>query len=232
MSGEALLAAALQEVELIQTLRPALIKNYFLGLWAKQKRLTCPQDYLKTFKQRVFTKDSQWLRANGLTKREFQAELEQRALLAWLIEQEPGAFGLDFEPYIHFVEALASPSFGLRQAAEVCYLAAWARDNGITCPPATAEKFIKTWEDTHQVSQRAASLKKLNLPERVYLAVLAAWAGFTWLIEKGPLYFGYASWSFEVALLKELQMTGQAARIAATVSDAATSFPPVAVSKF
>jgi hypothetical protein len=63
------------------------------------------------------------------------------------------------------------------------------------------------------MQQRGTRLKATHMPEVTYLSVLTAWACYDWLIEKGPAYFGYTSWSFEVALLKELQITGQAARI-------------------
>lgn len=264
VSGETLLTVALQDIELIRTLRPVLIKNHFLRLWAKQRQLKCPPDYLATYR-RLWeaglnnAPEDQWLRVNGLTGQEFQTEFEQRALLAWLVGRGPTAFGLDFEPYVQFLEALLknenswelrgtreNPNLGqagcsetfqvpmssdeglftkqenkkanqrlvcLRQASEICCLATWARENGLVCPPAHVEKFIKKWEETHQVSKRAVWLKAVNLSETVYLTVLGEWAGYDWLIEKGPPYFGYTSWSFQVALLKELQMTGQAARM-------------------
>lgn len=101
----------------------------------------------------------------------------------------------------------------LGQAAEICYLAAWARENGIVCPSAEVETFIQKWEATYQIQQRGTWLKAMHMPEVTYLSVLAAWASYNWLIEKGPSYFGYTSWSFEVVLLKELQITGQAGRI-------------------
>jgi len=102
--------------------------------------------------------------------------------------------------------------------AQICYLAAWARENGIVCHPARVEKFIQNWEETHQIGDRASWLKATNMPQTTYLAVLAEWACYDWLIRKGPLYFGFTTWLFEVALLKELQITGQAAQIVKKIS--------------
>jgi hypothetical protein len=233
VSGETLLAEVLQEDELVKTLRPVLIKNYFLLLWAKQKNIKCPvkytANYTQTWKNNCIKSNfDQWLRVNGLTEREFQAELNQRALLEWMINQGPNFFGLDFEPYHQFVEALLSLNVAdengavkpeqdkdkwLRQAVEICYLAAWAGENGITCPPSRIKTFIKKWEETGRIRDRTAWLNTTNFTEESYLSLLAEWSCCNWLIEKEPTYFGYTSWSFEVALLKELQITGRADQI-------------------
>lgn len=243
INGKTLLARVSEDTGLIETLRPELIKAYFLLLWAKQNKLTCPQDYLKTFQQTwkrayLVTDQEHWLRANGLTLREFQAALEERALLQWLIQQGPESFDLDTELYNQFGELL--PNFnagtlyktvispqhrektnhnpgapgGFKHPSEICYLATWARENGIRCPPVEVETFIKNWEKDHQICGRATWLAAKNMTETNYLSLLAEWAGACWLIERGPGYFGFTSWSFEVALLKELQITGRAAEIA------------------
>lgn len=250
VSGAALLAEALKDSVLLKTLQPILRKNYFLRLWANQRNITCPPDYLQTYQQTWFSAvDDQWLRANGITAVEFQAALAERALLTWLVQQNPLVFGLDFAPYWHFCERLMfgyencdrsvsetgikgteqtqQPSLPcahlahqvdgcadlLKQATEVCYLATWAYENGIVCPPTRVEKFTKKWEETLIPVPQAVWLATSTVSEVDYRKVLAAWACQDWLIEKGPLYFGYTTWSFEVALLQELQITGQAARM-------------------
>jgi hypothetical protein len=240
VNGDAILAEALKDVALIDVLRPRLIKNHFLMSWAKQRHLTCPLDYFEAYRRAWANAssrptDSSWLQANGLTEREYQEALVERALLAWLVERGPTACGLDFQPYDQLVMAILSLSLNgeneivlsepeetnldrraslLRHTSEICYLAAWARDNGIVCPPKYVEKYIENWEETHHISNRAIWLNTGCMPEANYRVALAAWANSQWLIDKGPPHFGYTSWSFEIALLKELQITGQAAQIA------------------
>lgn len=228
VSGELVLAEALKDVASVKTIQPILIKNYFLSLWAKQHEIICPIDYLEAYRHKWENGQSEadkagWLQANGLTEREFQVIVAERALLAWIVEQGPTFFGLDFRPYTQFIAVMQldfcfkssdgatepdQPSLQIRgacqqiesskQASEIYFLTTWARENGIVCPVVIIEDFIKYWEATYKVSNRL---------------VLAEWACVDWLIEKGPSYFGYISWSFEVALLRELQVTGQVARI-------------------
>lgn len=241
--GKMLLAWISKDTGLAEMLKPELIKAYFLLLWSKQKNLTCPKDYLRTFQQtwkRKYLSPNQehWLRANGLTLREFQAALEERALLQWLIQQGPESFDLSSELYNHFGELLSdfnsstlhqtviphqhrektnhTPGYidWFKHTSEICYLAAWARENGIRCPPVEVETFIKNWEKDYQICCRATWLATKNMTETNYLSLLTEWADACWLIERGPIYFGFRSWSFEVALIKELQITGRVAEIA------------------
>jgi len=174
----------------------------------------------------------QWLRNNGLTKHEFQAILAERASLAWIIEQKSAFF--DFNPYIHFAEVLLALAWKrdnglitpehentkatqfvpfLQQLTELCYLVTWAADNGITCPDETVAQFIAKWEEDWQIYNRASWLIENNMSEEAYLALLAKWACYDWIIGRGPIYFGYTTWSFELSLIQELQITGQAAQI-------------------
>jgi len=230
VSGESLLAKILKDEILVETLRPALIKNFFIGLWAKQRQIICPPDYAERYRQawqndRIKGELRDWLQANGLTYREFQTTLSERALLSWLIEQGPAFFGVEVKSYLQFGEVLLSQSSGqpahlFSQLMEICYLANWAAENGVACPPGVIEKFVKRWEQGWQIQDRNAWLVEANLLELDYLSVLAGWACCDWLMEKGPLYFGYRSWSFEVELLKELQLSGRAAQLVTTFSTA------------
>ena len=143
----------------------------------------------------------------------------------------PDHFDLDFTPYAQFVETLLPTNFTpevctdeakgahslrrtelLTQALEICYLTAWAKENGIVCPPDVVEKFIRRWEESQKIRDQEAWLKAINMTQKTYLSVLAEWSLCSWLIEKQPHYFGYVSWSLKIALIKELQITGQAAR--------------------
>ena len=88
----------------------------------------------------------------------------------------------------------------------------------MACPPPTVEKFCIGWEAKQQIADRRRWLHAAKISEETYLSVLSEWALAVWLIEKGPRYFGYTSWSFEVALIQELQLTGQVARIVQHIS--------------
>lgn len=242
INGKDLLDEIYQDANLVNQLRTVLTNNYFLLLWARQNNIKYSRDYFENFKQKwqneyIKSDYCHWLRANGLTEREFESAMAERALLAWLLEQGPEHFGLDFKPYVQFWEALlsfdrdrennttvpvldypksnGSPMHAglLKRASEICYLTAWAKENGITCPPAEVGKCLGKWEKTKQVHNRGIWLRARNISEKNYSAVLSNFALYDWLIKKGPKYFGYVFWSFEVALLKELQITGQVAQI-------------------
>ncbi len=239
VSGEALLEKFSNNSEWAKTLRPVLIKNFFLLLWAREKKIRCPAEYLKNYKER-WKKDhihidyDQWLCSNGLTEREFQLELDDRALLQWIFKQSPEHFGLEYQSFGKIVEIFRSlpPSHNTGeaihmqesitpdqedkwsiQAKEKCYLADWIKISGIACPPEEMEKLIKQWEESYQISHRTNWLEAVKITKKDYFSLLNKWLASNWIIEKGPLYFGYARWSFQVALLKELQMTGQAIQI-------------------
>ena len=65
---------------------------------------------------------------------------------------------------------------------------------------------------------RADILTSLEIGEPAYLATLAELIRADWVVERGPTFFGYSSWSFPVALLRELQRQGIAARLPATAA--------------
>jgi len=242
VSGEELLAEAYKNANLINTLRSVLVKNYFLLLWAKQKDIRCPEHYLESYRQEwkndhIKSDYSQWFRSNGLTERECKSELADRALLDWIVEQGANHFGLDFKHYVQFVDAFLSlnhphendekipmqekPKAGnsggraglLRQASELCYLVAWAKEKGIACPSTETQAFIKEWEENQGIRHQENLLNAINLGENTYLSLLKDMALVNWLIKKEPTFFGYISWSFKIALIKELQITGRAADI-------------------
>lgn len=237
--GKHLLAEVMKRTTLLNELRGELAKNYFLGLWIKQQSICAPVAYCALYQRQwedkyVSGEIDQWLRCNGLTKQEFQALVAERAQLAWLVEQGPAFLGIDFTPYNHFADRLLTriekhdhvviTSAGeqaktdprvalLKQLMEICYLAAWAVDNGITYPRETTIQFIAKWEAHWQISNRLSWLAENNMSEVVYSALLAKWACYDWLITKGPVYFGYTTWSFERALIQELQVSGQAGQL-------------------
>ncbi|MEM7129236.1 MAG: TfuA-like protein [Chloroflexota bacterium] len=239
ITADKLFTKVSQDACLVGTLKPILIKNHYLICWVKQNSIRCPEDYRKNFSAKwqedyIEGTPAQWLRFNGLAEREFQTELDKRALVQWILDQNPSHFGIDFQRYAKFVDALSSlnppdnetviSDIGkkdsqdeqlalVNQISTACYLTAWAKQNGIDCPTSHVVHFIQTWEKSQDIRNRKTWLNIVGLDEDSYLPVLAELALCEWLIEKGPIYFGYISWSFEVVLLKELQITGRAARI-------------------
>lgn len=234
VSGKELLDALAKDAKLYTEYRPVLVKNFFLLQWAKQRAFQCPMAFYETYRkqwqdEQVNTTEQAWLRANGLTKQECYTELAQRALIRWLIEQDPSHFGLTLTHYGQFAAALLPKSASkpaeaenkvralLVAAVESCYLATWARENGIACPVALVERYMETLEATLDVNDRNQWLHAIGLDEQCYCAVMVEQALCRWLIDRGPAYFGYISWSLEIALLKELQITGRVAQLVATI---------------
>lgn len=237
VSAEELLTKTPNYLDLKKSLQPVATKKFFLCLWAQSKQIKCPSHYLDNHRKKwegehIKSDFSRWMRSNGLTEREFDEELEKRALLSWIVEQTPDHFGLEFQPYAQFLEALLSLSTSLmalpqdqgktdsgrraellREASETCLLASWAEENGIEAPTQATELFIKEWEENHQIEDRTKWLEKANLDEETYISVLADRFLYRWIIEKGCHYFGFDSWALDIAVIKELQMTGQIANL-------------------
>ena len=59
-------------------------------------------------------------------------------------------------------------------------------------------------------ADRSTLLAELNLAEAEYAAALARRITADWILDRGPGFFGHATWSFQVALLRELQRRGLA----------------------
>lgn len=168
---------------------------------------------------------SYWLSSNGLTEVEFESELKERALLTWMIEKSPDHFGLNFKPYTCFVEAAINGKYSskikkefLAQASGSCFLSAWAKESGITCPSTEAERYIAEWEKNQNINDRSARLTAMNISEETYLAVLEDRALAQWIIEKEPHNFGFISWSLEFSIIRELQISGRAAQLITQMS--------------
>ena len=217
------------------TLRPRLITNFFLQLWAYHRKLSSPQGDRQRFYQRwlnTYVKGSYtlWLRHNGLTAAEFASEIDRRALLHWMTTQSPEDLGIAFRHHAQVIAAITSNQLGVAEgrrpaasrvqavdrcqmvseALQSCMLADYARAQGISCPPEEVATYRAHWEATWGVTPCRAWLRTNSLSEAAYRQVLATEACRAWMVSKGPGYFGYRSWSWPVALLRELQMTGQA----------------------
>jgi hypothetical protein len=102
--------------------------------------------------------------------------------------------------------------------ASRCFLMDWARRNGVSCPPDVLRDFAAQWErkriradGRRLVAQNGcADLHRCEVP-------IAEICVTSWMVERGPAYFGL-NWSFEYALLRELQISGMAAQLLANDS--------------
>lgn len=199
ISGDELLQHARMDERLVSTLRETLTRRCFLLEWARQNAITCPQAHLRAFTElweREHGVDPQgnWLRANGLLQGTYHRLLAELALADWITQQGPASF-------ISQPEALAEWD----DADDSCFILEWARQNGVSCPPDWLVAYAQSRQETGQAGPAGA---------------IADAALVAWIIEQGPEYFGIV-WSLDVALVRELQITGIAAQMAAYIASRA-----------
>jgi hypothetical protein len=187
VTGEAVLTEAEKDPNLVADMWATLSRRCFLLEWARQHKVFVPEavvdDYIQGWQRdHDIDQKGQWLRANGLTASRYRRLLAERALVDWITRQAPSELGLA-EPSISR-EKDGAPRAELAQDR---FLLEWARENGVSSPPALLE----------------SSSDRILLGERALA---------DWITCQGPIYFGLP-WSFEEALLSELQVTGLAARL-------------------
>jgi hypothetical protein len=147
-----------------------------------------------------------WLAANGLTWPEFEREVAERAAEAWLLAQDPATYGLPWQAHLAGVAAARArepratsgqwPCEDVRQEVAVwCYVYDWAQRCGIDCPPDVCQR------DGPQADA-------LPAPPPAQPALVP------WLLAQSPVHFGYLQWSPDMALARELQITGRIAELA------------------
>jgi hypothetical protein len=211
--------------------RPALHLRFFLGRYLEEAGVGPPDAEVDAFRERWLgdhaPADSKgWLRSIGLTVRELDQALAESAAIRWLLGTEPESLGIDFATQRRCVAALVGwlsrrdgagapgvPEL-LEEAAQSAYLAFWACSRGIAPPaPDAVEAFVAAWERHQQVGSRQALLEELQLEEAEYRRVFAERAFFHELLARGPIHYGYATWSLPLALLRDLQLDGGLERL-------------------
>ena len=170
--------------------------------------------------------DGVLMRANGITRHEWQTETTRRARVAWLHEKEARTFGLN-ELGAEVLDLLAALFDGNRaqveRAAAMClYLQDWAHGHGIVCPPDLLAERLAAWERSGNVGCRREWLERHGVREQDYIGAARAHALADWLLDAGPAYFGFATWSPDAALLRDLQLSGRFAELAAALAAAPT----------
>ncbi len=91
------------------------------------------------------------------------------------------------------------------------FLVDWARQNGVSCPVDALSDFVAQLGREGTASAPGCQVDRAELDRRDGLAEIAL---TEWMVARGPGYFGL-DWSFEYALLRELQISGMAARLLA-----------------
>lgn len=229
-TAEVVIQEVLKEPESVKRKLSDLSKGYFLLQYYRDRSdLNCPstalQRYAKAWRDKYVSSDEPtWLRSNGLVPQEFESRVEELALVEWLLEQDPLQFGFDFDRQHQIARSLdASTLSGQnqdgngsleKQLKANLYIASWAKKRGISRPDSEVEGFISSWLEKHHFETIQAASENLGVREADLTSVLSEWALVDWMCQKSPRHFGLRSWNPEVALIRELQVAGEAATIA------------------
>jgi hypothetical protein len=243
VSGSYVLSEAKMDPMLCARMGTALSMRAFVMDFARRRQLSIPDKVLEFYTGRWektlgFILGSDWLRANGLTLPSYRRLLAQHFLIDWLIDDdddglrrrspEPAGIGQD-RPSIRNTECplhslMISPGSFLNDEADRIDLVVkmprkrqlvdWAREYGISCPSDVYTKYFG-WSEPATLPAGGRESPHIAFDQIDAVDTSRTDGALTaWMIEKGPRYFGL-DWSFESALLEELQITGLAARLIA-----------------
>jgi hypothetical protein len=195
---------------------------FFLLKWSDLENLICPDDYLIHYKnewKNKYVSGSKlcWLRHNGLTEKEFDSKINQRALIEWMLSQDLEIFGINFSQYeqciqnssYEFSELIDFNDFQKAIKARLI-ISLFAHKVGIVCPDSEICKFRDAWYQGRKVYANS-HYSDLTPSANEMISELAL---SSWMIEKQPTFFGYRSWHPYAAIFEELQLTGKASNIA------------------
>lgn len=228
--GDKLWQILSQDKALLNRMYPTLSKHSFLNQWAIQNNLSLPHNELQQYqaeweKQHNILCQEKWLQSNGLTLINYQALMSKRCLIDWLIEPDNCYFTeeVNSEKRLLF-ECLISHKGNCQEKRDselieirknICqrrFILNWALQNGIFYPEDKLDFYIEKWENKEGIVNRNAWLEKHHFNLADYREFLTEKAWEEWLVQKGINYFG-VPWNFPLALVQELQITGQAAEI-------------------
>ena len=145
-------------------IRRKLAKHIFLLTWAKQNKISYPQEklavYIEQWQQKYSIVDlPQWLSSNGLTMLTYKEILAEYFLIDWLTKVGPNYFGIDWD-YQTVLEAelKLTGNFNDTQSEDMweqlsqrCFILEWSKQNGVACPHHQVETYLKQWEATKEI---------------------------------------------------------------------------------
>lgn len=205
---------------------------FYVSELAAASGLSVPKETLSKFRANWTAKHvvgnlASWLPQIGLTQGEFDQLVNARASQAYLLQQAPESLGFSFTDQRLAVEALAqwysqAATSQRDKAARLaqeradlsaraiagCLVTNWAESRGIQAPEDVVEQFITRWEQREAIGSRERFLKAVGLTDQQFLLVWSQQAMYQWMLEKGPMYFGYGTYSFPQALIEDMQITG------------------------
>jgi hypothetical protein len=222
-------------------MRTVLSMRAFVADLASRRQLSVPDHMLEFYTRRWektldIVPGADWLRTNGLTYLFYRQLLAQHFLTDWLVDQDteycdrapPEAQGIvedgsstrDTERPSD--SRMTSPEISPKGAADHVglvvriprrhLLADWARENGVSCASDVLDKYFESGGPAALPTSGSESFQIAVSDIDAVGVSPADFALTAWMIEKGPCHFGL-DWSFEGALLEELQITGLAARL-------------------
>jgi hypothetical protein len=230
--GERVLREAEKDPSLLTRMWKVLSTRAFLLDWAQNNKISLPEELFRTAierwgKDRDIAPGSSWLQANGLTAHSCRSLLAEQFLIHWLIAHAD-YFGVTCRSETRAYARLPRKesnrwgepmSFaGLEHAdndmllkSSSGFLVDWARQNGVSCPVDALSDIVAQRERGSTASDPGRQVDCAELDQPDGLAEIAL---TEWMVARGPGYFGL-DWSFEYALLRELQISGMAARLLA-----------------
>ena len=228
VSGEAVLRAANAEPDWLAPATAQAHLHFFLLQWLDAHALPRDASQLAPYRDApgagVHPQDlPHWLRANGITAGEREEALTGRARVAWLLDQTTSELPLE-DPTPLPDAALIAERVGLDATATRHRLLTdrilgdWANAQGIVCPEQDMADGIAHWEVAPEAPSAAAAQAA---PEATAAALRFAVRGralAAWILARGPGFFGYGNWSPELALLRDLQLSGRYAELAADLA--------------
>jgi hypothetical protein len=160
------------------------------------------------------------LREISLTAAEHAALASRSDLWTWLVSQPAARFGLlqtlQDEALLSSlpdvgVEALRPVASRAALARALPYVAAWCERSGAAPPPEEEATLADRWR---------AALE--HLVAQGHPSACAPFLHAVWALDRGPVHFGYATWSLASELLGELQIAGAVASLAGLLEGEST----------
>lgn len=208
LDGQAVVDRAFADPRRRKTLQSALAARFFTREWAREAGVTAPPGAPSLpagEPSRAAGSLADWLVANALPAVEHDELLAHRRLWTWMVSGDPGRFGLSAtlqdaalwpgEPESGALGSICRPE---QLARALPYVAAWCRVVGASPEPEVEDGYRERYREG---LRRLAARGGTQADGGDYLRAM-------WALDKGPIAFGFATWSVSSELIGELQITG------------------------